>query len=694
MIHSQFKKSLNYLFSNLKYFSLKNYWPPFIFIIIAILFWSPVVQNISSGLAGMGGDPYQTAWRFARFQEEIFQGSLSIQEETAFPNLSPLPWIPLTAFLGEIEAYNIIWLFSGILAGWFGYALARQWGAGQFGSILAGIILEISPYRVAHSLGHFGAMQIWWFLAAILCVTLWINKKKTYYLFLVFLTAVGLGWTDHQQFIGFLAALIVFAAIFWRELIVERNRAWKFILTLIVAGVFIIFPYRAEFSSFVMPNNFLSQGEKQRERFSADLKSIFLPASFSIWRQGSNGFGNDKITVADKTHTLGIILPLVTIISLLKRRPTKTETLLITIALLGFIFSLGSIMRIENLDLPLPGYIIYKLPLLSSIRTAGRFILLPLLALTLFISMRWNDIFKRNTTKYIFFSLMLLEIIPPFNFPVMQIAGDDSLNIARRLQNGGVMEIPSYTNYYFASERLYHSVKHGYPLVANAALGRITNPETQRIFNSTPGVRDLAMLRYADFSLPTVFGQQIHDLAPLVFHAHKINNIVLYLNPPGGLPSLQNASPEFLTSEQVQTVRFYLINSMKFAETEISKDVLLYLVPDAENAKENFVVMEGRGWNIKKRNSEEITIQIENDSEFYAYAARKSRVILSMKILSPQKEEKLTVKWDGGESSADYIGNDEVKMIIEIPEGKITTYRMSIDGEGIMVQNPRVMELK
>ena len=261
-----------------------KYYLPFLFFsFVAIVWWFPVISHFGTNVAGVGGDPYQTSWRIVKLGEAVRQGSLTVAEESTFPNISPLPWLPVYYLFGEIVAYNTAWLLSAILAGYFGFLLARKWGAYLWPSVMAGLMIEFAPYRIAQSLGHFGAMQIWVILAALFSLTAWNRKSARGWLLLTLFFTLVAAWTDHQLFIVLMIVYFVFGAGYWRQL---RRLNYKMAISLLVAPVIVIviaiFPFWKSAVNVATGKMSLNLGNTQRQAYSANLRSLLLSPAFLI----------------------------------------------------------------------------------------------------------------------------------------------------------------------------------------------------------------------------------------------------------------------------------------------------------------------------------------------------------------------------------------------------------------------------
>jgi hypothetical protein len=62
--------------------------------------------------------------------------------------------LPITAMAGPIAAYNAAVLASFLLTGWATYAWAYRVSGTRAGAMLAAVIAQMAPYRLAHAAGH------------------------------------------------------------------------------------------------------------------------------------------------------------------------------------------------------------------------------------------------------------------------------------------------------------------------------------------------------------------------------------------------------------------------------------------------------------------------------------------------------------------------------------------------------------
>lgn len=653
------------------------------FVLLSFIWFYPVVTNFSSAIAGQGGDPYQTLWRFVRLGETVKNGSMVIPEEFSFPNLSPLIWLPAHYVFGEVVAYNFAWISSVVLAGYLTYLFARVWGGRFFPSMFAGVFVMFCPYRISQSLGHFGAMQIWVILAFLIAISLWFKSGKDKHLYVAMLFFVLTAWTDHQMFVVILT-IILFTILFLFKRIFQKIRSdLPKLLGVIFFTLFLsVIPFIVPLSR-ISTNDHLKQDSRDRNEYSATVRSVFFSNPFSLF----NKINNSSVFHSDKIHYVGILLPIVVAILFIFSKKTKKDYLILVLIVLSFILAMGEVVSLRGYKIYLPTFFLYDLPVFSSIRTVGRFILIAVIFLPFFMAIRWG--FKNKFFYYLLPLLFLFEVVPAPGFPIIKIENTKAKNISGVLLSGNVLPIPAYTNYEYGSKILYESLGYKHVVVGNSALGRIIDPDSLKLFLATPVIRDLVLLRLKDFSLPTIFGQDNSGIVQLAFAAQGIGNIIFETNPTGGVVSFEGNKSHVLSEEEIGKVRMYLRDDLRMKETKVSETEYIYQLEKGYN-QDTYFAMEGDGWNIEKKTRETSVSKLDDYSIFYIFSTEPRKVVVRMKIMGKQKEGCFSVVAGFNEKIQAKCLKDELSFELNVPASNYFPVQLILDGEQIKVENPRI----
>src|SRR3989344_8075816 len=193
--------------------------------ILAIFMSYPVIFHLSDSLVGQGGDPWQAMWRFEH------KGSGGVQDfiqdftgsgDARLINMSVWPWMPLHYMFGEPVAYNLVWLIIMALSGYamalFVKILAKQASIFAAAPLLAGIAYMFLPYRSAHALGHFGAMQLQWIPFICAAVLIYVRKPTAWKIVLIGSLFSIQAWTEHHYALWLGIFGLVAAVVYRKEM--------------------------------------------------------------------------------------------------------------------------------------------------------------------------------------------------------------------------------------------------------------------------------------------------------------------------------------------------------------------------------------------------------------------------------------------------------------------------------------------
>ncbi len=151
--------------------------PTVVYVLSYLVLTYPLVREFGTGLMASSEDALQNMWGLWWFKQALTNQSLELwyTNHLIAPHgvslythaLSPLNGalaFPLLHFTTLTKTYNILTLFhavaSGLVLFGFAFSLTKSYKA----SLLAGLWLTISPFRIGHSRGHIEMMAMEWLI--------------------------------------------------------------------------------------------------------------------------------------------------------------------------------------------------------------------------------------------------------------------------------------------------------------------------------------------------------------------------------------------------------------------------------------------------------------------------------------------------------------------------------------------------
>ena len=648
-----------------------------------------VLAELGGSVIGLGGDPYQTLWRFDGLAKALARGSLTVTGEP-FRNFGPLPWLPLHLLFGEPNAYNLVWILQGPLTALATYALGRTLGLQSFPAGIAGILAAFAPYRLAQSLGHFGAMQVFWVPATLAVFLSWLRKPTvSVTLFLAFLL-IGTAWTEHTLFLTTLVAIAVAGVFFFNRVraFCTRPKATLLVgilLLLIVAGA--VLPFRSELAETSKPTSRLNLGHEQRLRFAPTFKSLFSLAPFQVFSDTLEPYGTSAQTVADQVHSLGALAVILAGVSVWgpgeMRTRRRSALFLAGLIILGIGLAVAS--RVWLL-----APIFERLPIVSALRAVNRFLVLPSFALPLLAAgtlRAWPKIIS-----VLLAGLLLLEVLPKQPFPA-QPAVIPAFYAQLALERPGrLLEVPGVTDYLVASKALYASVVHGREIAGSIAFERVDNPREREALLRVPFLSDVLLLRPTALERPTFFAQKQADIAHAALASEDIAVIVLH-GSTEGRPVLRFGAdgPKTASLDDISGVRKAL-REAGFLEERVGYEVFLYRIPAWPRTRSAAVVLQGPGWERANRSPDgtiRAALTKETQFEIRVLGEKPIPLVLRFRIPDGSASGDIRLTSPSGESQIKSVRPGEsVHWTLGLTSPGRHSYQLGVDERGIIVENP------
>ena len=616
----------------------------------ALVMSLPVLLSFGVDLAGNGGDPWQVLWRFDDRIDAVRQdisdggiGSAIVSEfgggEPRLVNLSVWPWMWVHLLFGEPIAYNIIWLCSFVLSGYGMFLLVnylfKRHGEEDFSdesniilklapAFIAGLVYMLLPFHVAHSFGHFGAMQTQWIPLIILTLYMLMEKLTVVRAVMFMLLVTIQAWTEHHYmlWLGVFMVWLLFYSV-------GIGKKWKgskrtLLYMVLVGAVFIftvVIPYWPTIQLAVQPNSVIELRDEQLVRFSADPLAYVVPAPFhTLWGWLSNNLFGQHFTgnVQESTLYLGLV-PALLILFYHQKIPKKQKKFWLWTVIIFWIISLGPKLHIMGYvtRIPMPYGLIDNLPIMSVVRTVVRAAVLVNVGWVVLLAWVLKTQLKRTSSVIVVVMFVLVEFL---FWPMPTMSWQTPLVYEQIKDMGGeaVIEIPAATNYLVASRALYGSRVHNKELINNIALERASGAEAYQEVRSMPALRQLLYLR-TDHIIEGREEFLRQDMVETLFDVTKWLNAQQII-----------VHQDSLSNKQRDAVIDLLEKRAGLKRTEV-EDTWLYEVTD-NNQGDGVFIARDDGWKKVALNEEknEVSAEIESKAGFTIYNVNKEASVVRL----------------------------------------------------------------
>ncbi len=479
--------------------------------VLVLLYTYPLVTQLTTHVPGelTREDFWVHLWTFDWVRDAFLTGQSPYYTNRIFyPNgvslvshniawLNIAIWLPLQVIVGEIAAYNLVFLLIYWLNCWSGFLFAHAETKSTLASFLAGLTFGFWPYVVSH-FDHPNLIFIAWIPLSMLALhRIFVYKRKRDALFLTFFLAM-LGITRWQLLVigGF--AIGGYLLYCWWQSGWSRRGITLALASGLAAGVLLL-PL-AWFMLQSLAENKLAANllYHQTDSGQADLLAFVLPSRFhplwGAWVQQTAVFANFTFNKFYTPTLLFSALPWV----VLGLRQRKTAWLWGSIGVLYFLLSLGSVLRVNGQlypQIPLPYRLIEDNIFIELVRRPGRYnILLGLpMALLLAHGMAWLLPALSSTKQrslWAFAAILLLFEMLSTPFPLVD---------TRIVPPGYAALPPAETPYAIVTVPLtriptklamFYQLSHDFPLVGGQIARR-----TADTYSFIDGIPFLASLR-------------------------------------------------------------------------------------------------------------------------------------------------------------------------------------------------------
>nr|WP_255603199.1 hypothetical protein [Oscillochloris sp. ZM17-4] len=529
---------------------MQNAAPPLlIYLTLAVLLTWPTALRLTTAVPGNAYDSWQNMWNFWWLRKALLAGDnpyftpmlyypqgASLLLQTLNP-LNFLVSLPVHALLGLVAAYNFVVIFSLTMGGLCTYALARDVGALRPAALVGGVVFATSGYLLAQVMGgHTHMMAAWPLPLAVLALRRAQARVTPWRVTLAGLSIVLSLLSDWQYLLFALiwAGWYALAQIFRRRDVRAALPAIAAVaLALVLISPLIIATARA---SAGVPTAASEGGPDFRREQSVDVADLAIPSQLHpLWGLAAERLQSYKATthIQNKTAYLGLVTVLLAALALRRR---KGRFWLIS-AIVFIILAMGPTLQVAGWQsgLPLPGGLLFELPLIRIFRYPVRFMALAMLSLAVLSALGTQRLlamirhrrsggawaFARRRPRLVAALLVGLIVIDNLTIPFPMAAvyiPQIYAEMAADHEQYAVLEAPFY--YFSSSVYMLYQVVHDKPLVGGYTSRRLP----YALLDELPIVRMLAFAAPA----PDIVGQDMERIAPSVFSYFNIRYVMLH----------------------------------------------------------------------------------------------------------------------------------------------------------------------
>ena len=429
------------------------------YLVIALAMLGPGLFAQGGSFPGSGTDPALFMWdlRWMPFALGHHLNPL-VTAYIRYPAGANLMWntsilfpallmAPVTVLLGPIASYGVLTVIAVTLSAWCGALAVRRYTAGWLPGAVGGLLYGFSPYMISQSLRH-PHLYIAVFppLLLILGDEILVRRRRSPTLLggLVGVAAACQLLTG-EELLALTAviaglALAVLALMHRRELRSHLGPAWRAAVPAAVTFVLLCaYPLYVQLLGPQRPTG-LSHA---LYRYTTAPQELVLPSSLQlIGPAGRMGFQDSGAYIGVPL----LILCMATVIWLRRRIVVRLAAAMLAIAL---ILSLGPLLHLGGVPLPLPWALFAYLPVIGD-AVPIRFMLFAYLAIAVLVGAFLDAGLHREGARWrvgalAAAALALVPLIPPLPFPVSRFpvpAFFTDGSVQRLSRSGSVLMTP------------------------------------------------------------------------------------------------------------------------------------------------------------------------------------------------------------------------------------------------------------
>lgn len=445
-----------------------------LFFLLALVLTYPLVTHLGTKLVG-GEDANYALWLGWWYKLTLFekhQNPLAWNNYLFYPDGYQLgssfngPIFHLAEAVGflftdnYLLVYNLLCLLTLTFSAWATFLFLRFWVNQAALAFLGGVAVGFSPYQLAHLIrGHttmlsFGFVPLFlWRFVKLLREPSWKNAIWG----ALTLWLVGVSCWNYLYFV-----FLCLGVYLMYTMVIYHQKSWPFVLNWLKQSKLVpwlsltfllLLPFLWPMVRGARRGETITSHPKYGELGSADLTSFFLPPPASNLGKliSSAGFYDRYHTYNESEATTfwgwaevgGLLLVLGRCVS----RPREK----IWLFLLSFsaLLALGPSLRILGKDyLPLPGWVLAKIPFAAMSRVSARLAIFSLFFLVVFLTVnlaKWYSGLRRSR-RIVFFGVVLLVLLGERLFLPFPLLAEQSskffTNIAEDQEGYAIANLP------------------------------------------------------------------------------------------------------------------------------------------------------------------------------------------------------------------------------------------------------------
>ena len=328
---------------------------------VSLVMTYPLVTDLTGTIPGPPGDNFEYVYKLWWFEHAVLEQHVSpfvvldvfwpfgyeiaLSETTLAHTILGMP---LTAAFGEVAAYNLLLVWSCVLAGLGAYLYTRRLARSSAAGLIAALVFALLPYRLSHlAAGHLPLLGVGWLPLLLLYLdrTITARRGRDGVLAGLFFGMLALS----SWYYAYMGALLVLAYT------LLRARPWRTYLPDIrfwrAAGVAVVVAGIVMLPALLPLLNLAARGELARttlslryvDQWSASAPDFLLPSIMHpLW--GEHVAGLYPQNVHESLLWLGVT-PLLLAFYAVARRRTLIVTLLAVVGCGAAVLALGTTLH-------------------------------------------------------------------------------------------------------------------------------------------------------------------------------------------------------------------------------------------------------------------------------------------------------------------------------------------------------------